>query len=230
MAKYIKNDSGGDKTYSGQLINDQVYYEIQPNEEDTFSQNSILLSDIGSGEAVIAKDDSGTTDIADVNDAINYLKDIEPSLRDVDGRLLVAPTFEDTQGLGTVWRGNKHTALGNTLNIFDQAVTTELILRGGWYEILDGNAHIGDYVEFSIIDKDDVLGLFSTYGLTVGVDILELKKFVKTNYINPRLAGKEDFTSDGASAVMAGLYMRIAYMNTGTESVEFAITEKYHEV
>lgn len=37
----------------------------------------------------------------------------------------------------------------------------------------------------SIVDKDDVLGLFSTYGLTVGVDVLELKEFVEDFYAPP---------------------------------------------
>lgn len=74
MAKWIKNNSGINKTWVGQLVSDQAYYEIQPHEESSWANDSVLLSDIGSGDAVVAKDDSGTNDLTDVNIGINYLK------------------------------------------------------------------------------------------------------------------------------------------------------------
>jgi len=73
--------------------------------------------------------------------------------------------------------------------------------------------------------------LFSTYGLTVGVDILELKKFVRTEYTNPDSANsRQEFISNGATSVYTGLYMRVAYLSTGLSDVKFKITEKYHEI
>lgn len=151
--------------------------------------------------------------------------------RDEKGLPVIAPTFEDTQGLTTVWKGYLYTASAGSLNFFDEEVTSQLVLRGGWYEIIDKDkVNVGDYLEFSIIDKNDVLGLFALYGLTVGVDVLELKKFVRTEYVNPNPAGIPDFTAQGASPVTAGLFMRVSYMNTGAEDVRFKITEKYHEI
>jgi len=151
--------------------------------------------------------------------------------KDQDGRPIVAPTFEDTQGLTTVWKGHLYTAPPGTLSFFDVEVTSELMLRGGWYEIIDlANITVGDYIEISVIDKNDILGYFALYGLTVGVDILELKKFVRTEYINPDPKGIPDFTSAGASPITAGLFMRVSFMNTGTNSIRFKITEKYHEI
>ena len=67
MAKWVKNDSGGDKTWVGQLVSDQAYYEIQSSEELAWMNDSTLITDIGSGDAVVAKDDSGNEDIIDVN-------------------------------------------------------------------------------------------------------------------------------------------------------------------
>lgn len=77
MTKWIKNNSGVVKTYLGQQINDQTYYEIQPYESTAWANDSLLLTDIGSGDAIVAKDDSGNSNIVDINNAINYLKDID---------------------------------------------------------------------------------------------------------------------------------------------------------
>ena len=85
MAKWIKNDSGSSKTWVGQVVADQLYYEIQASESFSWANNSLLLTDIASGDAVVAKDDSGDTDIVDVAAAINYLKDIDSMPRDSDG-------------------------------------------------------------------------------------------------------------------------------------------------
>lgn len=150
--------------------------------------------------------------------------------RDENGLPIFAPTFEDTQGLTTVWKAHLYTATAGALSIFDEEVTTQMKLRGGWYELFDNNAVIGDYVEFSIIDKNDVLGLFSTYGLIVGQDILELKKFVRTEYVNPNMQGRQLFESAGASTVVPGLFLRTAYLSNGTANVQFKVVEKYHEV
>ncbi len=85
MAKYIKNTTGSTVTYLGQDIAASAYYQIQSAEEIAWSNLSVLLTDIGSGDAVVAKDDDGTKDISDVNDGVNYLKDIENLPSDADG-------------------------------------------------------------------------------------------------------------------------------------------------
>jgi len=95
MGKWIKNDSGGDKTWVGQLISDQAYYEIQADELTKWAHDSTLLTDIGSGDAVVAKDNSGSNDITDVSDGINYLKDIINPVDSDNAQLVrgkVAPT------------------------------------------------------------------------------------------------------------------------------------------
>ena len=85
MAKWIKNDSGASKDWVGQTIADQAYYEIQSHEESSWANNSVLLTAIGSGDAIVAKDDSGNTNITDVNTAINYLKgNVAVEVRDTE--------------------------------------------------------------------------------------------------------------------------------------------------
>jgi hypothetical protein len=84
MSKFIKNTSGGSKTWVGQEVANNGYYEIQSTEISSWQNNSILITDIGNSDAVVAKDDSGNTDIADVSDGLNYLKDTDTPV-DMDG-------------------------------------------------------------------------------------------------------------------------------------------------
>lgn len=147
-----------------------------------------------------------------------------------DGRPVQAPSFEDTGGLNPRWEGHLYTVTAGALNFFDEQITTERQLRGGWYEILNGNSVIGDYVEQSVIDKDNVLGLFSLYGLTVGQDVLELKKYVKTEYVNPITAGQRQvFAVSSTFTLIVGLYLRVAYNSVGSNDIQLKVTTLAYE-
>jgi hypothetical protein len=84
-------------------------------------------------------------------------------------------------------------------------------------------------VEFALVDKDDVLGLFAAYGLTVGVDVLELGKFVITMYV-PEGSFQDNMSVEAPVSVMAGLYLRLIYHSVGTTDPIIAPTYKWHEV
>ena len=140
-----------------------------------------------------------------------------------DGNPVLAPTFEDTMGLYPEWSGHLYTATAGATSIFDEVVTVEKQLRGGWYELFDENAVEGDYLEFSVVDKDDVLGLFALYGLTVGEDVLELKKYVKTDYINVLKRDRQVFMAKSTFVVTAGLYIRTTYESVGETDVTFKV-------
>lgn len=225
----IKNIQDSSDTYCGQVIDSGEYYTIQNIQEATkFAQDDKVNQHLWSDPAKILIS-NGIQDFTDKNIGDNWLKG--NSNRDSSGNPIIAPTFEYDEDLNGVWQGFKYIATAGVLNIYDEVVTTELKLRGGWYEILDitTKAVDGDYIEFAIIDKDDVLGLFSTYGLTVGVDILELSKFVRTDYINLNSNHRQEFTSNAASNIVAGLYFRIYYNSIGQDDVNFKIVLKYHE-
>lgn len=143
--------------------------------------------------------------------------------RDVSGNPISAPTFEDTIGLAPQWEGRFYTATAGATNIFDELVTVEKKLRGGWYELLDSNAVLNDYVEFAVVDKDDTLGLFSGLGLTVGEDVLELRKYVRTEYVNPSVSGRQHFVGNSVFTVVEGLYIRSIYESTGDNNVKFKV-------
>ena len=145
--------------------------------------------------------------------------DLRDTLKSPDGNPIAAPAFEDTGGLNPKWKGYKYTATADAINIFDELVTIEKALRGVWYELLDGNASADDFIEFSVVDKDDTLGLFDGLGLTVGEDVLELNKYVETEYINPTTAGsREVFMANSTFVVVDGLYLRTVYdASTGSD-------------
>ena len=76
-----------------------------------------------------------------------------------------------------------------------------------------------------------MIGLFSTYGLTVGVVVLELKKYVKSEYINPLVVGQRQvFIANSTFVIAAGLYLRTIYFSTGTtDDVSLKVTTLTYE-
>ncbi len=120
----------------------------------------------------------------------------------------------------TTWHGSGSVgvALANAQTFFDTEITTQIYAQSGFYWAQD--ITVGDVMEFSVIDKNDVLGLFSTYGLTVGVDVLELKKYVDDVCVVPELGpnntydGRYYFEAKKAALLLPGLFIRGAYTNT----------------
>lgn len=221
----VKNNKETTDTWSGMMIDSDTYYTLEQSEYNKWQNDSKVLIDIATGDLVV---NNGTDDILDIANAINHLKQVIPEARNAIGEIIVAPTFEDIGDLTTIWKCALHTAPANSLSFFDQAVTTQHKLREGWFKIISGGT-IGDYIECSVIDKDDVLGLFSAFNLTLGVDILELKKYIRTEYISPDDKTRQPFNSNAVSELMSGLYIRVAYLNIGDSEAIFTVTKKYHE-
>lgn len=160
MAKWIKNTSGTTSTYNGQDIFDNAYYGIQAHQEIAWANDSILLTDIASGSAIVAKDDSGTTDIVDVNEAINYLKGLLPSEVSITN-VISSSGIKEPLGMRARLVGIAHqTVTKNTsanvdwlipqLSIF--GVNKKSYFDGIQYFVKDGNT--GDHCKFQVVDKD----------------------------------------------------------------------------
>ena len=114
-------------------------------------------------------------------------------------------------------------------NIFDfrideaySGVDGQIELIGGRYYIKDNSAiNENDFLEFSVVDKDNILGLFEIYGLVVGTDILELKKFIKTHSV---IGGQiVEFNPGQVKILYAGLYLRLSYTSYGNTQFAFKI-------
>lgn len=129
----------------------------------------------------------------------------------------------------------KHVALQGQITIFDLKITEEIKLSGGEVWVMDSSqANVGDedYVEFSIVDKDDVFGLFAVLGLTPGVDVLEVTKFVYHEYLKKGNSYYSDLASNvpGSASVMQGLYRREVFHSiNSTGDIEF-ISKLYYYI
>ena len=210
MSKWIKNDSGSTKTWVGQEITNQSYYEIQSNEELEWANNSTLLTDIGSGDAVVAKDDSGNTDFSDVNEAIDYLKgDVPYSVKVL--------AFTDPNGVTNRFEGFSGTATKNTTTDIDFLIPYDRQLNGGYMMQQDG--FWGDKFTFQIIDKDGVgvtKGWYNQATFDAMGNIYVANEFAKNWYVDPDKTSQHAIESSFTGTIYDGLYVRIKYTSVGT--------------
>lgn len=88
----IKNADLASRTWVGQTIGSGEYYTVPSGDLSDWANDSALLVSIAEGHAVV---NDGSSDITDVNDAINWLKGITPERRTGTGILLTAITKPD---------------------------------------------------------------------------------------------------------------------------------------
>jgi len=107
--------------------------------------------------------------------------------------------------------GARIAAPADTVTIHDVEITTQLYVDHGmaWFK----DANDGDIVEISVVDKDDVLGLFTALGYTVGEDVLELGKWAENIPMFPGDSPWVMFHTEDTAPVVEGLYLRIKYDN-----------------
>jgi hypothetical protein len=139
----------------------------------------------------------------------------KPAL-DEQGKPVMSPSAYEYAAEDGGFDGYQYQCPANTLSIFDEPVTKVMFVQGAicWWD----TPSVGDYGEFAVVDKDDVLGLFATYGLTVGVDVLEVAKYVRKFY-PPPWKKLVDIRQRTAGQIIPGLYMRFIYDNTHASNV-----------
>lgn len=200
-------------------------FEIPPLELRKWANDSAVIQSVSDGSVVVVLNG---TDITEVSRAIGVLRGEGPV--DDEGIPITTPFFRYESTLDGHFKGYQYTATNNTLSIFDELITTEIKVEAGWFEILDENAQVGDWIDFSVVDKDDVLGMFSALGLTVGNDVLEVGNLVRTEYINPRSTERCIFRVERPATVLPGLYFRVKYNSLGTvNDVDFKVTYQIYE-
>jgi hypothetical protein len=199
MIKYIKNIDTVTHTYSGQQIAAGAYYEIQPADEMNLANDSSLLADIGSGKALMAKDDSGNNDLTDINESINFLKNNIPAevltqkeKTDITLKMACAKSATDVNGFvqldikvpGTVGSGDGRYVEGGS----------------AWFL----NYHADDHFKVHIIDVDNILG----YGAGAQVGSYTEDGTNAGFYAEPD--GKVHVSSMGFFGfIQSGLYLRM---------------------
>ncbi len=142
MSKFVKNTKVSSDIWCGMQIAPSVYYELEVSEYNKWANNSKVLSDISSGDLVVAKDSSGTTDILDVAEAINFLKDL-------DVKIVKTEAFANKAQLFFRGHGVTQTVTANsTQNIIFTLPYPKAKLNG--IEILYGKK--GDTCSFKVLD------------------------------------------------------------------------------
>jgi hypothetical protein len=147
-----------------------------------------------------------------------------PPARDNGGHPIVAPTHI---AISEAWRmeGVRFTASGQTTTIHDYRITKEILMQGAhWWTQCDS---LNDSADFSVVDKDNILGLHTMYGLPLGTPI-ELTKFVR-NYYVPSGHTVGIIQAPTVSPVVSGLYVRVAYDNNADTDAEIGVNYIYYE-
>lgn len=121
-----------------------------------------------------------------------------------------------TQKFTFIGDGLTGTVVKNTTTSFDYKVTTENTYLSG-AELIWDSATFGDYVQFEIIDIDNVLG----YGENV-----VLAEYIKKWYISPDSNCKK-VMSPYAGLIPVNTYIRVKYTNTSVNTDQLIAVNIY---
>jgi hypothetical protein len=217
MAKWIKNNTVSDKTWVGQLVSASTYYEIQSTEDSLWSNDSTLLTDIGSGDAIVAKDDSGNTDITDVAEAINHLKDEVPLKIDKQTPVHTFALAEGSSLRARLIGIYNQTVTKNTTTDLDWQIPQTAYFGNNKQGYMDGieyyakDAEVGDKMSFQVIDKD---GLAYPAGTVLDEFGTDWAVIPDANTIIRLYKAK----------LIAGMYIRVKYTSIGTTNdIKFVV-------
>jgi hypothetical protein len=155
-----------------------------------------------------------------------------------NGKLITAPTYFYTENLNIMQEMTRYQVIAPAINIFDEQIQLGQRLFGGKYWIHRDSVdkvHSDDYVEFSIIDKDNILGMFDMFGLSIANgDFIEITKFIIRDYVdkgNPSNGFYSDLTTptSPASEIPPGLYRRVAYYSAGGQPLTIYVKYYYYK-
>lgn len=229
MSKWIKNADTVNHTYASQLILPGEYYQILSTEHAIFAQDSALIADIASGIAVMAKDDSGNTDISDINQAIDFLKDNLP--RDV--KLSESATLsgvKDPKGMRARLVGIINTTITAGQTVDCDWVCPQLqwlgVNKPSYFDGIEyyaENAKVGDTAKFQVVDKDGVgvlAGWYTQAQFDAMGNLYVVEEFGDAWAMMPN---QKNNLSLYKAAVVPGLYIRLKYVSTGNTNVNLVV-------
>lgn len=94
----------------------------------------------------------------------------------------------------------------------------QVSLQGGYYWVR--GATVGDRVTLSVVDVDNVLG--------GGTDVV-VSEYVRHMPVAP-WDNQQEILSPTTAEILAGLYLRITYTNTGSGTVDLGVTYRWFEI
>lgn len=152
--------------------------------------------------------------------------------KDAEGRPILAPSFVETNGYDGVYLGFRWEVAAGYTDIYDYDLTANMKIQGGYRMVTGGPPVDGDYMEMSVVDKDNATGMFNgtnphgmnpdliDLGLTVGVDVIELFKYIRGEQVDPADLGvRYEYLFASAKFVLALLYLRAKFESTGNDNI-----------
>jgi len=223
---YIKNTDSITRTWHGKQLNVNEYHLIQPTSEVSWANNEQLLIDIANGKATVAKDDSGSKDITNINEAINYLKNNLPTqvktiaVNEPDGKRARLVGVIPGTTIATANTTTSHDYLIPQLQYEGQNVNS--IFDGIQYFVKD--SEMGDKMTFQVVDKDGfgvLAGWYDQATFDAMGNLYVVEEFGKDWNIAPNHL--ENIVLYKARLI-SGLYLRVNYTNVhATKDTNFFI-------
>ncbi|TAK59553.1 hypothetical protein [Methylobacter sp.] len=102
-------------------------------------------------------------------------------------------------------KGWKHSPVAGATSEFNQKFDKDVWIWGGSYHV--SGSHVDDYIEFEVVDIDNVLG----FGVGVVLDRYVESEPVVDGY-------RFDMRMEDGAYIMIGLYLRIRYVSFGQQS------------
>jgi len=209
MDIWIKNTDTIEHSWSGQGILTDEYYLIEDVELNKWQANSQLLIDIANGIAVVARDNSGSADIADVNEAINYLKDIKSAVQHTISEALSSNALTlENKVLYTKIHGQKAMVAAGQMQVFEMQIPyTEVYFQGA--EVMVDIIGVTDFHIFHPVTQTSI----EQYGYAVNMGTI---KYIRE--------------SKYAARIPQGLIIRCEYTNDTTGDLEVGVNFILHEI
>lgn len=196
MAKYLYNTTVEDIIIKGKAIPAEDYYLIQSTLEAAFSCDSQLISCLASGDLILSKSDDLTGHIADLNSAIDFLKNNLPTKVEAATQPFGSKVLTDGSKLFRRVRGISASIQNASTNIDFVIPYTKCKITG--LQIL--NATMGSKVTFQILD--------TAAGTVSGVPYAVLNTFGQDVYVEPGVAS---YPSKYDADLFVGLTLRVVY-------------------
>ena len=159
------------------------------------------------------------------------MTDFRHQPHDADGNPTMAPSFMDSGGYAGVYLCWRWVVVQGTIDIHDYDLQHNMKLQGGYRRIYSGGGDPvdGDYMEMSVVDKNNYTGMFNgtnpngmnptliDLDLEVGVDVLELFKYVRNEQTDiDDISIRIEYLFSSATFVPSGLFPRAKYDSDGT--------------
>lgn len=218
MTRYIHNKTASVKTYAGQEVPANSYYQIPANLLFDFSTDNSLLEDITADSIAISKD--GIVDISGLSAQIDWLKGFDPTPRDSSGRpYFVQSPFTDKKiSSGKLFRrvhGIKHT-------------------------ITPGDSVLNFTIPYNQVKINEAQILWAFEGITVDFEVYDTAQGTysgipnyKLNQFGFAIGVAKDFFEDKSSYdadLYVGMIVKCTFHNTTSTTKEVCVNLVLHEI